>query len=60
MSRAAKQADSSTFDPADDQWEREHAPRVSRGRWLFGACGYGLWVLFLAGMAFHRWILTLQ
>jgi len=44
----------------DYAWEKEHAPRIPRGYWYAVVALFVLWVIFLIGMAVHRWVLTLQ
>ncbi len=44
----------------DRAWEKELAPRVTRGKVVFVAIIYGLWIAFLAAIAAHRWFGSLQ
>ena len=41
-------------------WERVHAPHPSAAHWYTACVALGIWGVFLAVMAVHRWVLTLQ
>lgn len=41
-------------------WEKEFAPKISRGYLTFVAVLYGLWILFLSGIAVNRWFIGSQ
>jgi hypothetical protein len=44
----------------DRAWEKELAPRVTRGKVVFVAVLYALWIAFLAAVAANRWFGSLQ
>ncbi len=44
----------------DHAWEREFAPRVTRGRLITTLVVFGLWLVFLAAVSAHRWFGELQ
>ncbi len=41
-------------------WEKQHAPRVTRGRLVIALAIYGIWFAFLAVIAANRWLGALQ
>ncbi|HVP13069.1 MAG TPA: hypothetical protein VMV94_17980 [Phycisphaerae bacterium] len=47
--------------PADDYaWEKQLAPRITRGKVIFAAGVYCLWLAFLATLAAIRWFGSLE
>lgn len=44
----------------DHAWEKEFAPKVSRGRLILVAAIYAVWLLFLAGFSVERWYHSFQ
>ncbi len=44
----------------DTQWEKEHAPRVTRGKLSFALIVFGIWIAFLAVVSVERWFGALQ
>lgn len=53
MPPATKQID-------DRAWEREHAPKITRGQMIFSASIYAVWTIFLIVLACDRWFRDLQ
>jgi hypothetical protein len=50
-----------TARPVDNYaWEKEFAPKISRGYIYSVAALYGLWIALMAGIAAHRWFGALQ
>ncbi|MFQ5423364.1 MAG: hypothetical protein ACE5F9_05225 [Phycisphaerae bacterium] len=45
---------------AGETWETEDAPHVTRRSIVVSATIYGVWLLFLAGLAAQRWLGSLQ
>lgn len=51
----------STIAKDDDRaWEKELAPRVTRGKIIFIAAIFALWIAFLTFVAANRWFGSLQ
>ncbi len=46
--------------PQDLAWEKELAPRVTRGQVIFAGVVYAVWTAFLAYLAIDRWFGGLQ
>lgn len=46
--------------PQDMAWEKELAPRVTRGQIVLAALAYAVWTIFLAYLAIDRWFGGLQ
>lgn len=44
----------------DHAWEKEFAPRVTRGRLITTLVVFGVWVAFLAAVSVDRWFGELQ
>ncbi len=44
----------------DRAWEKELAPRVTRGKVIFVAVIYASWIAFLTYVAANRWFGSLQ
>jgi hypothetical protein len=43
-----------------DDWEKQYAPKVGRGRIMFVSILYLAWIAFLAVTSAQRWLGTLQ
>ncbi len=41
-------------------WEKEHAPRVTRGKLSFALIVFCVWIAFLAVLSVDRWFGALQ
>ena len=39
----------------DGSWEKEYAPKVTRGQVAVAAAVYGVWLVFLVVLALWRW-----
>lgn len=44
----------------DMSWEKELAPKVTRGQIIFASLLYAVWTLFLLYLAIDRWFGGLQ
>lgn len=49
-----------TQGPGDRSWEKEYAPKISKGRLIATATIYAAFVIFLAALSFERWFVSFR